>query len=219
MPPIVGRSQAFCTMWNMEPRASGYSRAVRLPDEAYRSQPWRIHELATDFELEDVWNLPTPGGPDDLERVVRWFTNDEGELSYLNRVLFTIRWKIGDLLGWDREEAGVGTRVNSLRERLPEDLLNGPRGPDASTVPLQTVYQTETEWVAEICNRTVHALMHIGWVSDEANGYHAQMAVLVKPNGRVGRIYMAAILPVRRWIVYPALLRTIGREWQGQNPG
>ena len=28
------------------------------------SIPWRIHDLTGDFELEDVWALPTPGGPD-----------------------------------------------------------------------------------------------------------------------------------------------------------
>ena len=34
-----------------------------LPDTAHTSRPWRIHELTRDFRLEDVWALPTPGGP------------------------------------------------------------------------------------------------------------------------------------------------------------
>ena len=25
--------------------------------------------------MEDVWGLPTPGGPDDLPRLVQWFTS------------------------------------------------------------------------------------------------------------------------------------------------
>ena len=69
-------------------------------------------------------------------------------------------------------------------------------------------------------NMICHAAMHLGWVPDDSGtGYHAQMAVLVKPNGRFGRVYMAAILPLRRLFVYPSLLRRIGREWQMQAAG
>ena len=35
---------------------------MRLPDAAHTDRPWRIHEVARDFRLEDVWALPTPGG-------------------------------------------------------------------------------------------------------------------------------------------------------------
>jgi hypothetical protein len=40
------------------------------------------------------------------------------------------------------------------------------------------------------------------------------MAVLVKPNGWLGKAYMAAIKPFRYALVYPMLLRSIGRQWQ-----
>ncbi len=40
------------------------------------------------------------------------------------------------------------------------------------------------------------------------------MAVLVKPNGFFGNVYMAAIRPFRHLIVYPPMLRYLGREWQ-----
>jgi len=36
----------------------------------------------------------------------------------------------------------------------------------------------------------------------------------VKPNGLFGKAYMAAIKPFRYLIVYPALMRMIGREWR-----
>jgi hypothetical protein len=39
------------------------------------------------------------------------------------------------------------------------------------------------------------------------------MAVLVKPNGWLGRAYLAAIKPFRYGVVYPLLLRSIGRRW------
>src|SRR5918999_3135155 len=201
---------------------------MRLPKTAHTSRPWRIHELADDFQLEDVWELPTPGGPDDLARLVQQFTSrDEGDnkLPGVLRALFALRWKLGKLFGWDKTSSGLGERVHSLRERLPADLLEGPRGPDLRAVPgradaegrpvFTSIYQTHDEWAAEISNRTVHAVMHIGWVPDDSgSGYHAQMAVLVKPNGRLGKAYMGAIRPFRHALVYPLLLRSIGRHWQ-----
>ena len=44
-------------------------------------------------------------------------------------------------------------------------------------------------------------------------GYHGQMAVYVKPRGRVGAGYMAFIKPFRHGVVYPALMRQIEHAW------
>lgn len=60
----------------------------------------------------------------------------------------------------------------------------------------------------------MHGVVHLGWVPHEAGGYRGQMAVLVKPNGLLGRVYMAAITPFRHLIVYPPLLREIERQWR-----
>ena len=69
---------------------------------------------------------------------------------------------------------------------------------------------------AEIANRTMHGVMHLGWVPDETGGYRGQMAVLVKPNGLFGTAYMAAIAPFRHLIVYPPAMREFGRKWQAR---
>jgi hypothetical protein len=200
---------------------------MRLPKTAHTSRAWRIHEFTGDFELEDLWELPTPGGPDDLARLVRQFTSrdEDDEFPVALRALFALRWRLGKVFGWDKPGSGVGKRVRSLRERLPTDLLAAPRGPDLRAVPgreeadgppvFSSVYQTHDEWAAELSNKTVHAVMHIGWVPDDlGSGYHAQMAVLVKPNGRFGKAYIAAIRPFRYGLVYPLLLRSISRQWQ-----
>ncbi|GAA3051137.1 hypothetical protein GCM10020000_35390 [Streptomyces olivoverticillatus] len=93
-------------------------------------------------------------------------------------------------------------------------MARAPQGPDLGSSPFTSLYQTDDEWAAEMGNKTVHAVMHIGWVPDGAGGYRGQMAVLVKPNGLFGTLYMAAIKPFRYLGVYPALMRSIGREWQ-----
>ncbi|MFF4449157.1 DUF2867 domain-containing protein [Streptomyces sp. NPDC001502] len=193
---------------------------MRLPKTAYTSRPWRVHEIAADFRVEDVWALPTPGGPDDLARLVRQFAGGTGDPvpSPVARALFAVRWKLGELFGWDKPDGGIGTRVPTLRDRLPADLREGERGPDPRSVPFTSVFQTHDEWVAESANRTMHGLMHIGWVPDGEGGYRGQMTVLVKPNGRLGALYMLGIKPFRYLGVYPALLRSIGREWQENTP-
>lgn len=185
-----------------------------LPASAHTDQPWRIHEIAPDFELEDVWALPMHGGPDDLAATVEWTAGlRDADEPLVNRVLTAIRFKLGALLGLDREKSGTSGRVVSLRERLPRDLLDGPTGPHSQGKPFVPVYLTEREWVGEIANQTCHALLHVGWVHDEGDEWHAQMAVLVKPNGRFGRAYMAFIKPFRYLIVYPAMMRNLDRRW------
>lgn len=191
---------------------------MKLSNTAHTSRPWRIHEIAHDFKLEDVWALPTPGGADDFPRLVRQMTTGGASFSGVARALWELRWKVGKLLGWDSPDAGLSSRVPTLRDQLPDDLRDGPAGPDFDTLPFTSLYLLEDEWAAEIVNRTVHGIMHLGWVPDGTGGYRGQMAVLVKPNGQLGSVYMTAIKPFRYLFVYPALMRQIRREWQGSLP-
>jgi len=190
---------------------------MRLPNTAHTSRPWRIHELTRDFRLEDVWALPTPGGPNDFPQLVQGIASGDPSSqspSRAARTLWAIRWKVGELLGWDDPDAGLGSRVPTLRDRLPVDLRDAPSGPDFDALPFTSLYLLDDEWAAEIANRTMHGVMHIGWVPDGTGGYRGQMAVLVKPNGLFGTAYMAAIMPFRHLTVYPAMMREIGREWR-----
>ena len=193
---------------------------MRLPNTAHTSRSWRIHELTRDFRLEDVWALPTPGGPDDFPRLVQALASGDPSHSSSRaaRTLFAIRWKVGELLGWDDPDAGLGSRVSTLRDRLPADLRDAPSGPDFNALPFTSLYLLDDEWAAEIANRTMHGVMHIGWVPDAQGGYRGQMAVYAKPNGRFGTAYMAAIRPFRHLIVYPQMMRQIGRNWE-KHPG
>jgi hypothetical protein len=189
---------------------------MRLPESAHTSRPWRIHELTPDFRVEDVWALPTPGGPDDFPRLMQLARSlDPAESSSpVVRALFAVRWKVGGLLGWDEEETGLGSRVPTLRDRMPADLREAPTGPEPEALPFVPLYLLEDEYAAEIANETMHGVLHLGWVPDESGGYRGQMAVLVKPNGRRGQAYMAAIAPFRHLIVYPRIMSEFGRAWQ-----
>ena len=190
----------------------------RLPNSAHTSRPWRIHEVAGDFRVEDVWAVSTPGDRDDLALLVEGIASGDPaqESSWPARALWALRWKLGELFGWDDPNSGVGSRVPSLRERLPADLRDGPSGPEFGSLPFTSLYLTEDEYAAEVANETVHGVMHIGWVPDGAGRYTAEMAVLVRPNGVFGKLYMAAIRPFRHLIVYPPAFRVLEREWRAR---
>ena len=165
-----------------------------------------------------MWALPTPGGPDDFPRLVEQmagFDPRQGS-SRATRALFALRWKLGEVLGWDSQDAGLDSRVPTLRDRLPADLRDAPSAPASTSddLPFTPLYLTDDEWALEIANRTVHGVLHVGWVQDEGGGHRGQMAILVKPNGRLGSLYMLAIKPFRHLIVYPAMMRQIEREWR-----
>ena len=196
-------------------------QTTKLPDSAHTERPWRIHEIASDFRLEDVWGLPAPGRPDDFERAIELIAGFDTAKSSSRtvRALFALRWTLGELFGWDEEKTGVGARVPTLRDRLPADLREGPSGPEFEALPFRSLYLTDDEFAAEVANETMHGVMHLGRVPDGAGGHRGQMAVLVKPNGVFGRAYMAAIRPFRHLLVYPPLIREIEREWRASAGG
>jgi len=189
---------------------------MKLPDSEHTSRPWRIHEIAAGFRLEDVWALPTPGERDDFPLLVEGFATSDptAESSGVAHALWVIRWKLGEIFGLDDTDDGAGKRIPTLRDRLPEDLRNGWRGPEFDSLPFESLYLLEDEWAAEVANRTMHGVMHISWVPDGSGGWRGQMAVLVKPNGLFGKAYMAAIRPFRHRLVYPPLMRRLGQQWR-----
>lgn len=191
---------------------------MKLPDSEQTSRPWRIHALVRDFRLLDVWALPTPGGPDDFPRLVEIFASASTaeSPSRASRALWAIRWKLGEILGWDDVDKEDLPDWQMLRDRLPADLRDGPSGPEFETLPFKSVYLLDDEWAAELANKTVHGVLHLSWVPDGQGRYRGQMAVYVKPNGLLGRAYLAAIQPFRHLVVYPPMLRELERRWPVQ---
>ncbi len=188
---------------------------MRIPNAEHKSRPWRIHEIAYDFRLEDVWTSSQVGSRGDFPRLVQMIASSDPSQhpSFAVRALFSVRWKLGELFGWDEEATGVGGRVQSLHDRVPADL-RGSAVLDFDALPFKPLYMTDDEFAAEIANKTMHGIMHLGWVTDGSGAYRVEMAVYVRPNGVLGNIYMAAIRPFRYLIVYPRLMRHMERTWR-----
>jgi hypothetical protein len=178
--------------------------------------PWRIHEFTRDFQVLDVWSTPTPGGPDDFPRLVElaMSLDPANSPSGVVRALFAVRWVLGDVLGLDALSSGVGSRVPSLRDRLPADLLDTASGAASRALPFSWLYMLGNECAAEIANKTVHGVLHADWVTDGGGVFRGQVAVLVKPNGALGDTYLMCIKPFRHLFVYPEIFKEMERRWR-----
>lgn len=202
------------------------NRVGRIPTSEHTDGGWRILDIAADFDIEDVWALPATGSLEDFPRVPALF----GALDLENGSLPTrLLWRARDLLGkwFGLGRISAGPEANglpipsstgtTLADRLPVDLV-GTIDADGtpSDAPFIPLYRTDREYAAEISNRTVHAVLHLGWAPVDGDTYQAQMAVYVKPRGAFGRAYMAFIKPFRYAIVYPELMRLIEVGWARQ---
>ena len=196
---------------------------MRLSNSEHESHAWRICEVAPDFRLEDVWALPAQGGAGDFPALVELMGSldpaDGGSRAVL--ALFRIRWRVGRWLGWDEKAQPLAIphdTQTTLGARLPEDLRNTATALDRRSSKFTPLYRTNVEWAAELSNRTVHAVMQLAWVEQGQGRYQGRMGVYVKPRGRFGEAYMAAIAPFRHRIVYPALMRQVERAWDARVP-
>lgn len=189
----------------------------RLPEAEHTDRPWRIHTIVPDFRVEDVWAFRTPGaGPADFPVMLDALRAHGGlhEQSLPSRALFAVRWRLGALFGWDEPAQSIGSRVRSLRERLPDDLRQPVTGTAVPNTPFTALYELPDESAYELANKTVHDVLHLGWVQGDSGDYELRMAALVKPNGLFGRLYMAAITPFRYLVIYPAMTRQWERAWR-----
>ena len=201
---------------------------MRLPNSAHEAHRWVIAQIAPEFTLLDAWAVPVQGGRGEfasfLEGMVS-FDPANAESAAL-RALFSLRRRLGALFGWDdaaKKRPIPGCTEATLSARLPDDLRGSAKTPvigdflqRAGAIPL---YRTNDEWAAEISNDTVHGVLHFAWVEQRDGRYRAQMGVYVKPRGKLGEFYMTLIKPFRHLIVYPALMRQIGRAWDARDVG
>jgi Protein of unknown function (DUF2867) len=197
---------------------------MRVPNAAHQVHPWVIARIAPDFRLLDAWALPVEGGPDDFDTFLQTMTSFDpaGSGSSVSRALFRLRYRLGEWFGWDDATTSrpiPGCSETTLSARLPDELRGSATRP-ALGGALQhaaggfvPVYRTADEWAAELSNATVHGVLHLAWVEQGGGRHRAQMGVYVKPRGLLGEVYMWLIGPFRHLVVYPSLMRQVGRAW------
>ncbi|MEO6027618.1 MAG: DUF2867 domain-containing protein [Candidatus Binatia bacterium] len=211
---------------------------------AHRARPWRVHTLAPDFELLDLWEVPLGADPahgETFAEFLRVFATagastwpvysmrpaSLADAVHVARVggalaLIELRRVLGKVFALDsnREMPIPGRAENRVRARL--DAADHAR--DLGVLPakvggtFEPVYAFADEALLEIANRTIHALLHLSWVEAAPGRRSVVLAVYVKSRGWQSRAYMALIKPFRHFVVYPAWIAHISRTWATLHP-
>ena len=146
---------------------------------------------------------------------------DGQKFDHVVSVMFENR-SFDNLLGHLYQPDEVASFEGVLGKDLSNPIPGYAPGAERGAMPraagdFTPLYRTDEEWAAELSNDTVHGVLHLAWVEQGGGRYRAQMGVYAKPRGRLGEIYMMLIQPFRHLIVYPALMRHIGRAWDARD--
>ena len=186
---------------------------MRIDPAEFRACPLRVHAVLHDVPLEDVWAIRLRGGGAGrtVEDVRAVFSAGVEAAPRMVKGLFVLRWRIGALLGWDRQRPAWKTEsyMNRLSAADRAQSTAAPGTPDGR---FSLLYRFENEQLSELRNATVHAFLSLS-IRPTPDGYLVYLAVYVQPVHRLTRLYMMAIAPFRRLIVYPAIIRNVQRAW------
>jgi Protein of unknown function (DUF2867) len=186
---------------------------MRLDPGEFRARPLRVHALLHDVPLEDAWAVPLSGGGagrtiQDLRALM---VTGRDAAPAVVRGLFRLRTRIGALFGWDHQPPAWSTE--SYADRLsPADRARSLAAPGTRDGSFNLLYRFEVEQLSELRNATVHAFVSLS-IRPTPGGYLVYAGILVKPVHRFTRLYMAAIAPFRRLVVYPAVIRKVQSAW------
>jgi len=187
---------------------------MRVAPAELRKLDLEVHAFLADVPLQDVSAVDLVGGGPgrgvaDLRALSAAL--DLRAASGATRLLFGLRMLLGRAFGWDRER-GVLTAESYIHRLTPAQRARSSLVPGTLNRGFRVVYEFENEALSEITNATVHAFLCQTLVPS-GTGYRLYWAVYVKPVSRWTSLYMAAIEPFRRFIVYPSILRRIERAW------
>jgi hypothetical protein len=176
--------------------------------------PLRVHTLLADVPLHDVWAVDLPMHRDGValsEFLRRASQGGFNRLPPAARALIRLRFFLGRIFRLEAEPKDA-LAVSFASRLTPEDRARSSLVPGTSEGLFRVVYRFENEQLLEIQNRTVHAAALSALVK-KAGGYRFYFAVYVRQRTWITPFYMGLIDPFRKWIIYPAMLKTIRATW------
>ena len=120
--------------------------------------PLRAHEFMAGIPLHDVWvvDLPRTRAGITLDQFLSVCDGDLFTPSLPVRQLLRLRFFIGRLFGWDREQ--TTTEARTFASRLTsDDRARSLRPTGTRRGPFRVLYRFKDEELLEIVNATVHA--------------------------------------------------------------
>ena len=189
----------------------------QVSEREFERLPLRAHQFLAGVPLHDVWaiDLPSPRAGVTLDEFLRAANERLFTPTPVVRGLLDLRLLIGRLFRWDSPRPSTQaaptfadrlTDADRARSLTPAGVREGPNE------LFRVVYRFENEKLVELVNRTVHAAA-LSALVETTNSYRFYFAVYVRNVGRLTPLYMAAIDPFRKLIIYPSLLRGVRANW------
>ena len=158
---------------------------MRIPPAEFLALDLEVHARLKGVPLRDVSVIDLSDGGDDrtIADVRRLLDAVKAGAPLPVRLLVGLRRFLGRVFHWD--------------------------GPGPALRPL---YERPYETVSEARNATVHAFSCMA-LQRRPGGYRLFWAIYVENVSAFTPFYMAAIEPFRRFVVYPAILKSIRAAW------
>ena len=184
---------------------------MRVNPDEYRRLPLEAHRVLERIPLRDVSAVDLPGGGEgrtlgDVHALLG--SEDLLLANAATAALVRLRFAVGGVLGWDGEH--VSRTVDVV---VPPELAARSRiAPGAKDGLFTVLYAVDREEVRELVNATAHVCLASALVP-RGDGYRLLWAVHVRNVSRLTPVYLAAIEPFRRLVVYPSMLGRIRKAW------
>ena len=186
----------------------------QISPKEFSALPLRVHTLLSGVPLHDVWAVDLPKHRDGVtlsEFLGRASQCGIDKLPSVAGALLHFRLFLGRILRLEAEPKDALT--DSFGSRLtPEDRARSTVVPGTPEGLFRVVYRFENEQLVELHNRTVHAAA-LSALVEKADSYRFYFAVYVRQSRWITPFYMGLIDPFRKWIIYPAMLKTIRATW------
>lgn len=206
------------TLHHSENLAFGQTtRQTRL--EAFNRMPLKVHQFLKDVPMHSLDFIELRGGQkgmkmDELYRALGLNQAEDFKFGFITKTLFDLRGFIGKMLGWDDVPELI--RKHSWISRLSEEERKKSLIESGKVEGINTIlYCRENEILFEIINRTVHCFWALA-LEEQVDGYDLYVAIYVKKINWRTPIYMTMISPMLKWIIYPAIKKTIKRNWEAK---
>lgn len=188
---------------------------MRVPPAEFLALDLEAHGLLQEIPLRDVSIVDLAGGERRTIADVRRLMDEVRRHPALSvRVLLALRRSLGWLFRWDREK-----RDPSYASRLSDDQRRRSLSPVGTPFgPLRLLYEFPYEMLGETRNATVHAFSCMA-LRPCVGGYRLYWAIYVESVSAFTPLYMAAIEPFRRFVLYPSILEAIRTRWSGLSAG
>lgn len=183
--------------------------------------PLKAHQFLEGVPMHSLDFIELKGGRaglkmDEIYHITRLNQAEDFKPGLITGTLFWLRGLIGKVMGWDNvpELVDKTSWINRLTEEEREKSLI----PSGKVESISTIfYCFKNEILFEIINRTVHCF----WVlaaEEKFDGYRLYVAIYVKKLNWRTPIYMTLISPMLKWVIYPAMKKSIQENWNKEFP-